>query len=84
MGWSGGTDVFDAMAEVILYGKVSLSILEQELLLGTLLEALGDADWDTESDSAYYGHPIVRKILKAQNPEMEFDDEDEDTSGKTD
>lgn len=79
MGWSSGTDVFDPVVKAIL----NLNITEDEKMgvLVTLINSLQDADWDCESDSDYWKHPLVRKAFMKTNPKWDWKeikrDEDE-------
>lgn len=69
MGWGSGTEVFDAVAKVILTGEK-----DQKKLLSALIDALEDRDWDCPDDSRYWKHPLVREIFKEKNPEW-FEEE---------
>lgn len=70
MGWcSSGTDIFDKVTRFVLESK-TLTEDDKGALLRVLIMALYDADWDCESDSRYFKHPLVRKIMKQLNREM--------------
>lgn len=67
MGFCSGTDIFDPVAENVL--DSDLSVERQAEIIRVLIVALYDHDWDCESDSRYYDHPLVRRILRELNPE---------------
>lgn len=65
MGWCSGTPIFDAVAENVL--DSDLSVERQFVIMRVLAEIMLDQDWDCESDSAYYDHPIVQRVLRELN-----------------
>lgn len=71
MGWCSGTDVFDAVVKVVLDEKKPLT---PERVVETLILALQDMDWDCESDSDYWNHPMVRKAFKKACPDWNWQD----------
>lgn len=72
MGWCSGTDVFDPVAEFVLGGDDTDEKKFQ--LLKVLVKALYSRDWDCESDSAYYSHPIVQRVMRELNPDWDWDE----------
>ncbi len=66
MGWCSGTDVFDGMAKTIL--EDSMDDEMQEFLIARLIRVLWDSDWDCESDSDYFNHPVVRRAFHRLEP----------------
>jgi len=50
MGWSGGTHVFDKVAEKILE-DCNLDYPRRLVIFTALVDALQDCDWDTEDES---------------------------------
>ncbi len=78
MGWTGGTDIFDAVAKIILnpaFVFVDAHVIEAVRLdiLKALVKELGDQDWDTESESAYWNHPLVQRAFRETFPGL-YDD----------
>ena len=63
MGWGSGVVVFDKIA-----AKVLTEDLDRKGILETVIDALEDGDWDTQSDSDYYDHPLVQEVLKERHP----------------
>lgn len=62
MGMSSGTEVFDP---VVCSMIDQLGVCE-DLDLKTikiLVQSLWDLDWDTESESEFWEHPVIGKIL---------------------
>ena len=70
MGWSSGTRVFDTIASNIFASKLSDEVKHDIMLIVTM--ALEEEDWDCESDSAYWEHPIVRKVMMKLNPDWDW------------
>lgn len=64
MGWCSATTIFDNVAGALLYKKPE----KPEVILENLIEALEDGDWDCQQESAYWDHPVVRKIMKKLHP----------------
>ena len=83
MGWSGGTEIFDAVVEELkdlsyrwTRDEYHVDFMEP---LKALLVVLEDKDWDNACESSYYDHPVIGEILG--NPDaFDYDDrlEDED------
>lgn len=65
MGWCSGTEVFDSVAAALLDegNEVDLHSVLKEVIL-----ALEYSDWDCQSDSSYYEHPVVQKVMKELHP----------------
>lgn len=72
MGWCSGTIVFDVVAEVLLSDKP----INKEATLEVLISALEDMDWDCQSDSEFWDHPVVSAVFRKIHPTW-FEDEDE-------
>lgn len=68
MGWNSGTEIFDVVAESVLEGRSPEETLER------LIDVMEDHDWDGQSDSTFFNHPVVRKIFMERNPEW-FEEE---------
>jgi len=43
-----------------------------------LADAMENEDWDCQGDSAYYDHPIIKRVWKDLDPDWEDWDEDEE------
>lgn len=71
MGWCSGTEIFDTVAGAILSDEP----IDKKEILMVVAEALRSMDWDCESDSEYWDHPVVREIFMELEPEW-FEDED--------
>ncbi len=70
MGWSSGTEVFDAVCSKLLDKKK----IDPEEVLRSLVKALEDRDWDCHSESSYFNHPVVRKIFEEEYPDWYKED----------
>lgn len=57
MGWCSATGIFDGVAEVIIDNE-AIPEPERVKVLAGLYKALTDEDWDCQSDSRYYEHPL--------------------------
>ena len=75
MGWCSGTNIFDAVTEALLEEKDNKPV-DVKKVLTVLTYVLEDNDWDCQSDSDYYEHPIVQEIMKKRHPKW-FEDEGE-------
>ena len=60
MGWSGGTDVFDDIAGVVLREPMPT----REEILAAVIRALEEHDWDTQDESKYWEHPLAQEARK--------------------
>ncbi len=67
MGFCSGTEIFDPVVAHIL--DAQLPETQATALIGALIEALWDHDWDCESDSAYWDHPLVRQVFRNLQPD---------------
>lgn len=65
MGWCSATLIFDNVCDALL--KEDKKPTTEETLKQLIL-ALEDGDWDCQSDSDYYNHPIVQKLMKEIHP----------------
>lgn len=72
MGFCSGTQIFDDVADEIL-DKRWLMEENQRAVIKALVKALYAHDWDCESDSKYYDHPIVQSVLRELNPDADWD-----------
>lgn len=66
MGFSRGTEVFDAVVEDLL--DSSLNDTEIESVLLSLARQLSALDWDTESESSYFDNPVVQRVFRTVWP----------------
>lgn len=69
MGWSNGTQVFDAVADHVLDPSKMPEPLAKQTLKD-LLKELGDLDWDTIEESTYFHHSVVQQCLKELWPHI--------------
>lgn len=70
MGWCSGTNVFDAICDIVLSEKP----VDKKAVVKHIIRVLQDMDWDCESDSNYWEHPVVREVFREINPEW-FEEE---------
>lgn len=70
MGWCSATEIFDEVCSALLDEGDKPSVEET---LKRLVIALEDGDWDCQSDSRYWDHPVVSKIMGERHPNW-FDD----------
>lgn len=61
MGWSSGTNIFDTTTKAVLLS--SATDVEKVSIIKALLSEMKDADWDTECESDYFTHPLVKKAF---------------------
>lgn len=73
MGWCGATEMFDTVVELFLEHK-SYDDTSKKEAIKRVAECLRKMDWDCETDSDYWKHPIVQEVFKELDPEM-FEDE---------
>lgn len=60
MGWSSATEIFDAVAkEVLVTGEA-----DKKAIIKALYKELRCGDWDSETSSEYYEHPIVQEVIQ--------------------
>jgi len=81
MGFCSGTQIFDDVADEILDQRWLLEE-NKRWLLTVLMKSLYNHDWDCESDSRHYKHPIVQSVLRELNPDWYDDYEPEDEDGE--
>jgi hypothetical protein len=76
MGWCSGTPIFDKMAAFVL--DSDLPEARKIDVLYTLADAMENEDWDCQSDSHYYGHPLVQNVMRTLHPDW-FEEEEAET-----
>jgi len=76
MGWGGGTEIFDTVAESVLDEDGMKPEIDVDELLTNLFNVLRDHDWDVVNESSYYEHPTVREVIEEIEPDWFEDDED--------
>lgn len=64
MGWCSATYIFDAIAGALLDDAP----VNKKQILKLVVDALEEGDWDCQSDSEYYDHPLVKEIMKENHP----------------
>lgn len=74
MGWCSGTHVFDSILDTLLNDDK----IDKETIIKTLINSFEDADWDCQSDSEYYDHPLVKKCFEEIHPSWFEDDYDDE------
>lgn len=62
MGWCSATIIFDKVVGALLDDK------DKKEAIKALIEALEDNDWDCQSDSDYFDHPLIKEIFKELHP----------------
>lgn len=67
MGWCSGTDIFDPVVKHCLNSDMTDE--QKKGVIKALIPALWDGDWDCESDSDYWEHPLVQAVWKELDPE---------------
>lgn len=79
MGWCGGTDVFDPVVKQVL--STDLPDQKKHDIILALINALFDQDYDCESESVYWKHPLIRKVLIATKTykQSDFDEWDRES-----
>jgi len=70
MGWSGGTRIFDAVAEELDVQNLTLKSSQEDILV-VLGKALQEADWDNEQESDYWGDRRFKKVWQRLGVEIE-------------
>jgi len=76
MGWTGGTSIFNDVAEVVFLTAIPRE--DRKRILKVLIQALWNEDWDTESESTYWRNDLVQEVIHELDPEYpEWEDEDE-------
>lgn len=80
MGWCSGTGVFDAVCSALLLEpskrknakrKFKITDLSEEVTtaIRRLIDALENLDWDCQSESEFWDHPLVQSIMRERHPE---------------
>lgn len=77
MGWCSATLIFDKICDALLDDGDKKPTPEETI--GALVDVLEDGDWDCQTDSAYWGHPIVQKVMRERHPRW-FEDEEGETT----
>lgn len=72
MGWTGGSDILDTVVKFLL--TTDLSNSQKKKCIKALIQVLYDHDWDTENESKYFNHPLVNKIFRELNPDVDYDE----------
>jgi hypothetical protein len=62
MGWSGGTEIFDTVAEELISANC-MSEHDRIKVLTSLEDALSHKDWDNQCESSYWDDPVIGRIL---------------------
>lgn len=72
MGWGSGTEIFDAAMDAVeaIFRPSHEQLVE---FARRMYNELGNNDWDTESESAYYEH-ILEPIMREKYPHL-FDED---------
>lgn len=73
MGWCSGTTIFDEVTAKVL--KSDASEKDKFDIIFELASSLSDYDWDCESDSEYWDHPIVHAVMQALHPHWDWEEE---------
>jgi len=65
MGWSGGTEIFDCVADELIevYSSCDIPMYKVMNILSALKCTLEDQDWDTLNESTYWTHPKIGDVL---------------------
>jgi len=61
MGCLSGTEIFDKTMKAVL--KCTSRKTDVQRIGKELKDALEDQDWDTQSESEYYDHPIIGSLF---------------------
>ena len=75
MGWSGGTEIFDAVVKEIYKHKTITPIIKKNII-NKLLDVLEGQDWDNVCESDYFKDPLVNFIVKERHPDW-YEEEEE-------
>lgn len=71
MGWCSATRIFDPIVGALLNDKP----VDKRALIKMMASELEDMDWDCQSESEYWEHPMVRSIFREMHPDW-FEDDD--------
>lgn len=70
MGFCSGTEIFDPVADDILHiPSFHMGDKEKKRVIRVLIEALESHDWDCQSDSRHYNHPLVYEVFRELHPD---------------
>lgn len=72
MGFGSGIEIFDKAVKPLLEKPI-----DQRKAIKALVEALADKDWDTEGDSWYADHPVVKEVYAEVWPQFYGPDAEE-------
>ena len=77
MGWCSATIIFDDLASFIVElsdadADMYIDLDKGKAVLKRLAIALEDNDWDCQSDSDYWDHPVVVEIFKELHPDWDW------------
>lgn len=64
MGWCSGTEIFDTVCK----GLLSEEPKNTKELLRDLVVVMEDYDWDCQSDSDFWDHPLVQEVMRELHP----------------
>jgi len=70
VGWCSGTEVIDKIMDEVLESSAIDDSTYRRNIIAVTIKALWDHDWDCESDSEYFDHPLVHDVLLELDPEM--------------
>jgi len=70
MGWSGGTRIFDAVAEEVYGPSATLKFVQEDIMV-VLGKALQEADWDNEQESDFWEDRRFKKVWQRLGVEIE-------------
>lgn len=73
MGRCSATEVFDPVTGFILAYDLPDAVKLD--LIKKLVDTLENYDWDCQSDSDYYEHPLVRQAMRELHPDDDWDDD---------
>lgn len=71
MGWCSGTGVFDPVCKAIL--ELDLDKKQKTKLITVLAKALEEMDWDCQSESDFWEHPLVREVMKKLHKDWDWE-----------
>lgn len=74
MGWASGTELFDKVIDAVLSElgpniRTSRYPEDMDNCIESIITAFEDADWDTQSESEYYDHPMVQRVFRVLHPD---------------
>jgi len=77
MGWASGTEIFDSVCRLVVNNE-RMHIEDRRSIITNLIGSLENADWDTQSESRYFHHPIVKTIMINIHPKWDWEEIEED------